>query len=105
MADSALALQAESALMAGVKAPSVGPVKNLARARQVAQDFEAFFLGQMLQPMFEGIDTGGPLGGGPSEKLWRSMQVTEYGNAMARNGGIGIADAVLREMLAAQEIK
>ena len=105
MADSALTLQAESALMAGAKAPAVGPVKDIARARQVAQEFEAFFLGQMLQPMFAGLDTDGPLGGGSSEKLWRSMQVTEYGNAMARSGGIGIADAVLREMLAAQEIK
>lgn len=105
MADSALTLQAESALMAGAKAPAVGPVKDIARARQVAQEFEAFFLGQMLQPMFAGLDTDGPLGGGSSEKLWHSMQVTEYGNAMARSGGIGIADAVLREMLAAQEIK
>ena len=85
--------------------PQLGKVDNAAQVAKTAQDFEAFFLGQMLQPMFEGIDTGGPLGGGPSEKLWRSMQVAEYGNAMARNGGIGIADAVLREMLAAQEIK
>jgi Rod binding domain-containing protein len=105
MADSTLTLQAQSALMAGAKAPNAGPTQDIARARQVAQDFEAFFLGQMLQPMFAGIDTDGPLGGGGSEKLWRSMQVTEYGNAMARAGGIGIADAVLREMLAAQEIR
>ncbi len=105
MADSTLTLQAQSALMAGAKAPYVGPTQDITRARQVAQDFEAFFLGQMLQPMFAGLDTDGILGGGASEKLWRSMQVTEYGNAMARAGGIGIADAVLREMLAAQEIK
>ena len=91
--------------MAGAKAPAIGPAENLARARQVAQDFEAFFLSQMLQPMFAEVDTEGLLGGGGSEKLWRSMLVTEYGNAMAQGGGIGIADTVLREMLAVQEIK
>jgi Rod binding domain-containing protein len=31
------------------------------------------------------------------------MQVDEYGKAIAKNGGIGIADAVFREILRAQE--
>ena len=32
-----------------------------------------------------------------------SMMIDQYGQAMAKNGGIGIADAVERELLKMQE--
>jgi hypothetical protein len=37
--------------------------------------------------------------------MWRSLQVVEYGKAIAQKGGIGIADSVFREMLKLQEVK
>ncbi len=43
-------------------------------------------------------------GGGESEKMFRSMLNDEYARSMSRNNGIGIADAVYREMLAMQEV-
>ena len=53
--------------------------------------------------MFATVRTDGPFGGGFSEDMWRSLQVDEYGKAIARSGGIGIADAVLRQILKMQE--
>ena len=73
------------------------------KTRQAAEDFEAVFLGQMLAPMFQGLETEGMFGGGSAERVYRSMMVQEYGRAMASNGGIGIADAVQREILRMQE--
>lgn len=106
MSDAGLmALEAQTALAAGRQAPTLARGQNVAKARQAAQDFEGFFLGQMLQPMFEGIGTDGPFGGGEAESMWRSFEVDEYGKAFARHGGIGIADMVFREMLKAQEEK
>ncbi len=72
-------------------------------ARQTAIEFEAVFLSQMLAPMFEGLDEDPLFGGGPGEDIYRSMLVEEYSNAIARAGGIGIADAVQREILRLQE--
>jgi peptidoglycan hydrolase FlgJ len=103
MADASFALQAEAALMAGRQAPQINRPSDVQRAHQVAQDFEAFFLAQMLQPMFAGLESEEPFGGGAAEGVWRSLQVDEYGKAMARAGGIGIADAVLAEILKMQE--
>jgi len=103
MSDSLLALQAENALAAGRRTPTVGRGMNLVRAREAAQDFEAFFLGQMLQPMFADLDAEEPFGGGAAESMWRSLLVDEYGKAFARQGGVGIADMVLREMIKMQE--
>jgi len=72
-------------------------------ARRVAQEFEALFLSEMLGPVFESSDTDGLFGGGEGEKVFRSMMVQEYGKAIAQSGGVGIADAVQREILKMQE--
>lgn len=75
------------------------------RIREAAEDFEAVFLAQMLAPMFAGLETDGLFGGGPGEAVYRSLMIEEYGKAMARNGGVGIADAVERELLKLQEVE
>jgi Rod binding domain-containing protein len=98
-----MSMEARSVLMAGQKAPGIRHTDDPVKARQVAEEFESFVLGQMLQPMFENLDVDEPFGGGSSEKIWRSMQVEEYGKAIARNGGIGIADHVMSEILRIQE--
>ena len=73
------------------------------QAHKVSTDFEAVFLSQMLQPMFQGTEAEEPFGGGSSEEMWRSLQLDEYGKALAQSGGIGLADQVMRQMLQAQE--
>jgi Rod binding domain-containing protein len=85
--------------------PKVPQTKDIEKLRKTAQDFEATYLSQMLKPMFEGIKTDGPFGGGSAETMYRSMMVDEYGKSLAKSGGIGIADQVMREMLRMQESK
>ena len=65
------------------------------KLRQASRDFEAHVLGALLQPMFEGLGQGGLFGGGSAEAQWRPMLVAEYGRAIARAGGVGLADSVL----------
>lgn len=77
--------------------------KTKVAARKAATEFEAVFLTTMLEGMFQGLKTDAPFGGGPAEKSYRSMLVGEYAGELARSGGIGIADHVYREILAAQE--
>lgn len=71
-------------------------------ARKAAQEFESFFIGQMLEYMSTDIDPNGTFGGGHAESVWRSMLNQEYGKEMAKSGTVGIADQVMRAMLAAQ---
>ena len=59
-----------------------------------AVEFEAVYLAQMLKPMFEGLEAAAPFGGGFGEDVWRSMQLQEFGKAIAKDGGVGLADAV-----------
>ena len=79
------------------------PARTAEQAREVGEDFESFFLAQMVAHMFEGIGNDPLFGGGHGEAVYRSMMVQEYGTALAKNGGIGIAESVTREMLRLQE--
>lgn len=103
MDDSLIQMQAQAAFDGGRKLPSLNGARTMRQMRDKAQEFEAQFLAQMLQPMFKGLDAEAPFGGGHAEEMWRGMQVEEYGKAIAKQGGIGIADMVLREMIKAQE--
>ncbi len=76
---------------------------DTARLRRVAEEFEAQALGALLQPMFDGLSTKGPFGGGSGEAQWRPMLVDAIGKSIARSGGLGIADAVMRDLIRAQE--
>tara|TARA_R110002096_G_scaffold23725_3_gene75430 strand:+ start:710 stop:1042 length:333 start_codon:yes stop_codon:yes gene_type:complete len=71
--------------------------------RQAAEDFEAVFLTQMIKPMFDTLPTDGMFGGGQAENIYRGLMVEEFGKSLAKNGGIGIADSVYRELLKLQE--
>jgi Rod binding domain-containing protein len=72
-------------------------------AREVAEEFEAVFLNTILETMFSGVKTDGMFGGGHSESMYRSMMNQEYASAIAKSGGIGIADDLYEEILRVQE--
>lgn len=80
-----------------------GGGRDKAQLREAAEEFEATFMSQMLKPMFKGLKTDGPFGGGHAEKVYRNMLVQEIGKEMSRAGGIGIADSVYQELLRMQE--
>lgn len=74
------------------------------KIKDAAQQFEGVFLTNMFEEMFAGVqEQEGPLGAGEAQSAWRSMLVEEYANTVARNGGIGVAEHVQRELLALQE--
>ena len=73
------------------------------RAKDTAQDFEAMFIHSMFQQMFANVGQG-PFSGVPGANVWRSFLTDEYSKSFVRQGGIGLAADVQRELLARQEI-
>ncbi len=88
---------------APASATSLKQAKNLAQAKETAQDFEAFFMTRMMESMFDGISTDGMFGGGHAEKIYRSMLLNEYGKVMAKTGNIGISDSIMDTIIQMQE--
>jgi Rod binding domain-containing protein len=70
---------------------------------KVFKDYEAVYLSEMLSHMYAGIEVDPMFGGGAGEATMRSLLINEYGKKMSEAGGIGLADAMKRQMLAAQE--
>ncbi len=83
--------------------PRTPPPAATARMRETAEAFEASFLAQMLKPMFEGLRTDGPFGGGQGEETWRSFMIEAMAKQTVKAGGIGLADQVVAQMLKMQE--
>ncbi|MBL4691838.1 MAG: rod-binding protein [Magnetovibrio sp.] len=97
-------LNAQASLNTGRALPTINKTASLQKIKETAEDFEAVFISQMLKPMFEGIKSDTMFGGGQAEDMWRSQMMDEYGKTIAKSGGIGIAKAVMGEMLKLQEI-
>ena len=91
---------AASAALGGLDPKSA----RIAKARATGEDFEAVFLNSMFQQMFAGVGNG-PFSGGPSARIWQSFLTDEYAKSFVKNGGVGIASEVQRELLAQQEAR
>jgi Rod binding domain-containing protein len=78
---------------------------DAAKLKATVEEYEAVFIAQMLQPMFDGIKTDQRFGGGQAEGIYRSMMVSEYGKTMAKRGGLGLADALTQSLLRTQEVR
>ena len=90
--------------MSTVGATNAVNPQQMLRLRQQAEEMEGVFLTMLTKQMFSGIDTDeSAMGGGFSEETWRSMQAEELANTIARNGGLGIAEQLLPDLLAMQE--
>ncbi len=83
--------------------PKLSPDDMPADIKKAAVEFEAVFATQMLQPMFEELSSDGVFGGGHAEDIYRSLMVQEFGNLIAKRGGLGIAETVTSELLRIQE--
>jgi len=66
-------------------------------------DFETMCLTNLLSPMFEGLKTDGPFGGGSAEETMRSFYIGAMAKEMAQRGGIGISDMMQSQLLKLQE--
>ena len=66
--------------------------------RATAQAFEAVFLGQMTQLMLESVEPGS-FSGGNGEDVFHGVLAEKLGTAMAAHGGLGLAPAVLDQIL------
>ncbi len=89
---------------AGGPATAPGKPANLEALRDVAQQFEAVFLAQVLSRINQGSSSDQTAGEGGEQTLFHDMFNDEVAKLISRSGGVGVADAVLKEMLKVQEV-
>jgi peptidoglycan hydrolase FlgJ len=86
-------------------APTATSAAELAKRGQIsdtARKFEASFLTTVFQTMFQDVNTDSDFSGGPGEDMWKSFMAEAMAKSVAKRGGIGVSQAVEREMLKMQ---
>jgi len=79
---------------------------DAAKTLKAARDFESITINQMLQPMFQSSDDSQNMfSGGAGEQQFRPMLVEQIAKQMEYKGGLGMSEAIDRQMLAMQEKK
>jgi Rod binding domain-containing protein len=73
-----------------------------AQARETAQAFEAVLIGQLNQLMMESVGEGGEFSGGHGEAMFRGVLAEKLGIEAAKRGGLGLAPAVMQEIIKLQ---
>ena len=87
----------------GNKATTLSPAQ-VGHLREQAKDLEGIFLNTLMKEMFSSLKTDeNAMGGGFAEETWRGMQAEQMADVLARSGGVGLADALLPDLIAAQE--
>jgi Rod binding domain-containing protein len=74
------------------------------RIKATAKDFEASFLSVMMGEMFNGVGEG-PFSGGQGGTMFKSFLIEAMSKQMTKTGGVGVSDAVQREMLKLQGLE
>ncbi len=83
--------------------PTLSPTAY-SQAREQAIELEGVFLNTLMKEMFASLGTDeNVMGGGFAEETWRGMQAEQFADSMARGGGIGLADAIVADLLALQQ--
>lgn len=69
------------------------------KLKGVAQQFEAIFIQQMFKEMRNSIPEGGLVERSNADDVYTQLQDAETAKIMSQQGGIGLADLMLQQLL------
>ena len=99
-AQSNVAASAQKSLTA--QATNTGSAQSSSKNAKLGLDFESMVLSQLIAPMFEGLKSDGPFGGGEGEEAMKSFYTDAMAKEMAKHGGVGISNMMQKELLKLQ---
>ena len=90
--------------LTGMPVPGIDPRtssegQNSQQLRRTAEELEGLFLGLLLKSMRGTVSEGGLFKEGTDAKLYKDMFDQEVGRSLARRGGIGLADMIVRDQV------
>jgi flagellar protein FlgJ len=85
--------------VAGVDLRTPSKDQNPQQLRQAAEELEGLFLGLLLKSMRGTVSEGGLFKEGTDSKMYKDMFDQEVGRSLARRGGIGLADMIVRDQV------
>jgi flagellar protein FlgJ len=81
------------------KTPKKTPGRDPKKLKELAQQFEAIYLQQMFKEMRNTVPNDGLIERGNADDMFTQLQDVEAAKKMAEQGGIGLADLMLQQLL------
>ena len=75
--------------------------RNIEKLQKQARDFEAVFAGKLINTMLSTVEKG-EFSGGSAEETFQGLLGERIGDALAVQGGFGIAPSVLAQLIRLQ---
>lgn len=85
-----------------ISSTSSGAAQSRAAAEKTAREFEAVFAGAIAKLMLESVEVNDSFGGGHGEEMFRGVLAEQLGSEITSQGGLGLAPAVLQQILRLQ---
>ncbi|MEE4254024.1 MAG: rod-binding protein [Desulfuromusa sp.] len=82
--------------------PKIHKGQDPEKLRKVAQQFEAIFIQQMFKEMRNTIPDDGLIQRGNADEVYTQLQDFEAAKITAEQGGIGLADLMMQQLLKQQ---
>lgn len=81
------------------QAPKKAPGRDPEKLKAVAQQFEAIYIQQLFKDMRNTVPKDGLVERGNADDVYTQLLDAEAAKVMAEQGGIGLADLMLRQLL------
>jgi peptidoglycan hydrolase FlgJ len=78
------------------------PERTYDALKKQSVEMEGLFINTLISQMFSSIDTESDFSGGQAEETWQGMMAEQYSQSVAEAGGFGLADPILRDLIALQ---
>jgi Rod binding domain-containing protein len=88
--------------VSALTAPKLGHAASKEKLASVAKQFETSMISSLLQPMFSGLSTAAPFGGGEAEGTLRSFLVDAMAKQVSKAGGLNLSGAIQNELIRMQ---
>lgn len=85
-----------------IAAPTAVHGRSREELNKAAHDFETSMISAMLKPMFDGLSTAAPFGGGEAEGTFRSFLVDAIAKQVGKAGGLKLSSTIQAELIRMQ---
>ena len=82
--------------------PSAQALASAPQAKAAVEQFEAMLIGELAALMIGTVPADTMFGGGHAEDIYKGMMAEHLGNAVAKRGGLGLAPALMDEVIRMQ---
>lgn len=87
---------------ATTQAPKAHKGQNPEKLKEAAQQFEAIFIQQMFKEMRKTVPSDGLIQRSNADDVYSQLQDLEAAKITARQGGIGLADLMMQQLMKEQ---